>query len=126
MIPHYIFLVMIWMSIYGLVAFPISVLVMHLLMPKKVMQVYFREPHFSPTEQVMFSAFPFVFMRVTGMIWLIALPRFGRKRQMMDIQTHCPGWYVRLSQFFIFFYFVFFGLLVGLLVILLLYAWLTT
>lgn len=123
--PHNAALVMIWLSIAFVVIMPVFLVVMHLLMPKKVMRIYFRAPHFSPTEQAMYSVFPFVFMRVTGMAWLIAFPRFGRKRNMTDIQAHCPTWYVRLSQTFIFWIFVHGGTWLLLMVGLAIYTWLT-
>ena len=46
----------------------IAILVMHFLMPKQVLENYFKPPYFKPAECAMFSGIPFGFIRKLNQI----------------------------------------------------------
>jgi len=123
--PYDLAFVMFSLMISYVVLFPLFFLIMALLMPRNVVERYFREPHFSRSEQAVYTAVPFSFMRVVSMAWLIAFPRFGRKRKMTDVHQYCPNWYVRLSRIFFYWCFGHGGAWLLLLLGLGIHSWLT-
>jgi len=57
----------------------VFIFIMHILMPKKVLKVYFKEPYFGPGEIAMFTGFPFGYMRTTMFMRILAFPASGKK-----------------------------------------------
>lgn len=75
-------------------------LLMHILMPKKVLQNYFKPPFFRPSEIVLFSGVPFALMRTVMLMWVLAFPRFGKKRNLTEAYRLAPPWYRIVSAVF--------------------------
>jgi len=75
-------------------------LLMHILIPKKVLQNYFKPPFFRPAEIVFFSGIPFVLMRTVMLMWVLAFPRFGKKRNLTEAYKLAPPWYRIVSAVF--------------------------
>jgi hypothetical protein len=73
---------------------------MHILMPKKVLQNYFKSPFFRPAEIAFFSGLPFALMRTVMLMWVLAFPRFGKKRNLTEAYKLVPPWYRIVSGIF--------------------------
>ena len=73
---------------------------MHVLMPKKVLQNYFKPPFFRPAEITFFSGIPFSLMRTVMLMWVLAFPRFGKKRNLTEAYKLAPPWYRIISAIF--------------------------
>lgn len=74
------------------------VLVMQCLMPKAVLEQYWRGPHFRPAELALFSGI-YAPMRTVMLMWLIAFPRFGKKRGITEADKLAPQWYKFAARF---------------------------
>ena len=81
----------------------VFVFIMHILMPKKVLETYFKEPHFSITEITMFTGIPFGYMRTTMFMRALAFPSSGKKRGVENAYKLAPVWYCKISKYFIIF-----------------------
>ena len=75
-------------------------LFMHVFMPKKVLQNYFKPPFFRPAEIALFSGIPFALMRTIMLMWVLAFPRFGKKRNLTEAYKLAPPWYRVVSAIF--------------------------
>lgn len=89
-------------------------IVMHFLMPKAVLDKYFKPPYFRPMEVEMFTGIPYAPMRTAMLMWVLAFPRFGKKRRLAEAYLLVPIWYRLLSKlFFMLLFFIFAGMLGG-------------
>jgi len=82
----------------------VLVLIMHFLMPKKVLKTYFKEPYFNAGEIAMFTGFPFGYMRTAMFMRALAFPASGKKRGVENAYKLAPVWYCKISKCFIYFY----------------------
>ena len=57
----------------------VFILIMHFLMPKKVLETYFKEPYFRPAEITMFTGFPFGYMRTAMFNRVLGFPASVKK-----------------------------------------------
>jgi len=82
----------------------VLIFIMHILMPKKVLKTYFKEPYFSATEITMFTGFPFGYMRTTMFMRALAFPSSGKRRGVENAYKLAPVWYCNVSKYFIIIY----------------------
>lgn len=74
--------------------FLLSLIVLHLLMPKTVLDRYWKEPYFRPFELMLFSGWSFfAHMRTLMFMWTFVFPRLGKKRRIVDAHRLVPRWY---------------------------------
>jgi hypothetical protein len=91
-----------------------ALLLLHALMPRVVLQQYWREPYFNAFELAFFTRSIFAPWRTVMLMWLIAFPRFGRARKIARADALVPVWYrVAAKAFCSFGLLVFFALLVA-------------
>lgn len=74
------------------VFFP-CVIAMHFLMPKAVLARYWKEPYMRVAELAFFTNTIYAPMRTIMLMWVIAFPRFGKKRGITHADTLVPWWY---------------------------------
>ena len=103
----------------------ILIFIMHILMPKKVLETYFKEPHFSITEITMFTGIPFGYMRTAMFMRALAFPASGKRRGVENAYKLAPVWYCKVSKYFIIIYVPLMALMVllGLIVFIRFEAW---
>jgi len=82
----------------------VFIFIMHILMPKKVLKTYFKEPYFGPGEIAMFTGFPFGYMRTTMFMRILGFPASGKKRGVENAYKLAPVWYCKLSKYFLVFF----------------------
>ena len=75
-------------------------LLMRFITPKELVKRYFKSPHFTSAELVLFSGFPGTLMRTGIFMNLCIMPSRGKKRQMTDLREHVPAWYIYASKIF--------------------------
>ena len=78
---------------------PISWLTMSYIIPRSLLERYFKAPDFGPTELILLAQFPGSLMRGSGFSAICVFPRLGKKRNMTDIRDHAPTWYMWASKF---------------------------
>jgi len=71
----------------------VSVLVMHFLMPKAILNRYWKTPHFRESELAAFSGSLFSPVRTVMFLWLFLFPRAGAKRQIENLTRLTPAWH---------------------------------
>src|SRR5690606_12818689 len=69
------------------------VLVMHFLMPRRVLDRYWKEPYMRKAELAFFTDTIYAPMRTVMLMWVIAFPRFGRKRGITEANYLVPKSY---------------------------------
>jgi len=79
----------------------VFILMMHFLMPKKVLETYFKEPYFRPAEITMFTGFPFGYIRTAMFMRALAFPSSGKRRGVENAYKLVPVWYCKVSKYFI-------------------------
>ena len=94
------FIALLFSGMLGLVL----IFIMHILMPKKVLETYFKEPHFSITEITMFTGIPFGYMRTAMFMRALAFPSSGKRRGVENAYKLAPVWYCKVSKYFIVFF----------------------
>ena len=77
--------------------FPIA-LVMHLLMPRAVLEKYFKPPYFSEAEVAFFTGLPFCMLRTVMFMSVFGFPHSGKTRGLTQAYRMVPSWYRRLSK----------------------------
>lgn len=81
----------------GLFAYAIVVciltLVMHFLMPKQVLERYFKPPYFREIECRLFSGLPYAPIRTVMFMVVFAFPRRGKRRSLSEAFRLVPKWY---------------------------------
>lgn len=70
-----------------------SILVMHFLMPKAVLERFWKQPHFRAAEIALFTSTIYAPMRTVMLMGAIAFPRWGKKRGVTDVRLFAPRWY---------------------------------
>jgi len=77
----------------------VFVLIMHFLMPQKVLEIYFKEPHFNAGEIALFTGFPFAYMRTSLFMRALGFPASGKKRGLENAYQLAPVWYCKASKY---------------------------
>jgi hypothetical protein len=95
--PDNYFLILLWF-IAGIIVTLISALIMHLLMPKNVLDKYFRPPYFRQAECELFTGIPYSPIRTVMFMGVFAFPRWGKKRNLTDAYKMVPYWYRIVSR----------------------------
>ncbi len=81
---------------------PVIWLLLSIFTPKKLLDRYFKEPHFTLTETILLAQFPGFLIRTGIFGWAVLVPKMGKKRQIEDVREHMPRWYrVGLELFLI-------------------------
>jgi hypothetical protein len=80
----------------------VTVLVMHFLMPKMVLERYFKPPYFKSGECAIFSGFPFAIMRTVMFMRVLGFPKSGQKRGLTGAYKLAPRWYRNISKVIVF------------------------
>ncbi len=95
----------------------VFIFIMHILMPKIVLETYFKEPYFGPGEIEMFTGFPFGYMRTAMFMRALGFPASGKKRGVEKAYKIAPLWYCKMSKYFILFFMPLMALLILLIVV---------
>jgi len=66
---------------------------MHFLMPRAVLDKYFKQPFFREAKCVLFSGIPYAPMRTIMFMRAIANPRSGKVRGITEAHLLVPKWY---------------------------------
>jgi|SRR5690606_9272373 hypothetical protein len=88
----------------GLVTFVALMLVFflifiaHILMPKRLLTTYFKMPYFREGEIMMFTGFPFGYIRTVMFMRLLANPSSGAKRGLTRAFELAPLWFRLYSK----------------------------
>ena len=85
-----------YISLYLLAVLYIAIflaIVGHILMPKKLLQKYFKEPYFLRWELNKFSVFPFFIFRTVMFMRILAQPSSGKKRGMTEAYKMVQPWF---------------------------------
>ena len=108
LIGEKIFLVFISLAIVNLFLIPISWLIVSYTIPKKLLERYFKAPHFGPGELVLMSQFPGSLLRGTIFVASCIMPSKGQRRKMTDVPDHAPKWFIIGAHLFFYGVFVIF------------------
>lgn len=85
---------------------------MHFLMPKDVLEKYFRPPYFRSFECALFSGLPYAPMRTIMFMRVIAYPSSGARRGLTEVHLLVPQWYRVASKAVVIFIFTLAGAVV--------------
>ena len=102
--------------ILAVLGFPILAplfLVMHFLMPKRVLAQYWNSQYFQDWELGAFNSFPSTFMRTAMLTNAMAFPRLGKKRKMTQMYLDVPNWYRISAKVYLVGAFLYFGALIS-------------
>ena len=91
------FLVLVWLCA-TTIFFLVLIVVMHFIMPKKVIITYFKKPHFKESELTFFVGPIFSLMRTVMFMTVIAFPNRGKKRGLTKAHLLAPHWYRILAK----------------------------
>lgn len=80
------------LSVAGLIWLPIWWL-LDILTPKKMLDQYFKEPHFNRGELIALNLFPASLMRTSIFGWTLWFPSLAKKRQLTNLAEGTPKWY---------------------------------
>ena len=69
------------------------VVLMHFLMPNAVLEQYWKQPYMRGAELALFTDTIYAPMRTIMLMWVIAFPRFGKRRGITDANRLVPRWY---------------------------------
>ena len=72
---------------------PVTWILLSVLTPKKLLDKYFKEPHFTLAETYMMRGYPGSLLRTGIFAWSLLLPSFGKKRQITESWKYMPRWY---------------------------------
>ena len=74
------------------------IIVMHFLMPKTVLDNYFKPPYFKLGECNLFTGFPYAPMRTIMLMRVLGFPHSGEKRGLTEAYKLVPPWYQFASK----------------------------
>jgi hypothetical protein len=77
---------------------PIFVGIMTLLMPKPVLDKYFKPPYFKAGECAFLTGIYFGLVRTAMFMRVLGFPGSGKKRGMTEVYKLAPRWYIILSR----------------------------
>ena len=84
----------------GVIWIPLTWLLLSIFTPKKLLDQYFKEPHFTLAETVLMAQFPGFLIRTGIFSWLAIKPSLDKKRGIKDVKSYCPTWYFILLKVF--------------------------
>ena len=73
---------------------PISWFIISYTIPKKLLERYFKAPHFGPSELVLMAQFPGSLLRGSIFNASCIIPSKGQRRKMTDVPDHAPKWFI--------------------------------
>ncbi|SBS32061.1 hypothetical protein MSP8886_02327 [Marinomonas spartinae] len=116
---EFLFLAMMFTAMACVLWVPIIWSLLTFLTPKKLLDTYFKEPHFTQGELIFMNRFPLSLLR-TGMFgWVLLFPFLDKKRKIRDCHKIMPTWYRLALKFLtinvIIFAIAFFGIMLFLL-----------
>jgi len=82
----------------------VFILIMHFLMPKKVLKTYFKEPYFNAYEIALFTGFPFAYLRTFMFSRVLGFPASGKRRGLENAYQLAPVWYCKIFRYFLYFF----------------------
>jgi hypothetical protein len=97
--PEWFMMAMVVAMAYLAIA-PLYVLAMHAFMPQRLLETYWTATHFRPGELALFTGTLLAPMRTLMLMGVIAFPRLGRKRDLMQAYRLSPRWYRMAAQLF--------------------------
>ena len=105
---HHATIFLIWLSVVNVLLIPFSWLIVSYTIPKKLLERYFKAPHFGPGELVLMSQFPGSLLRGTIFVASCIMPSKGQRRKMTDVPDHAPKWFIIGAHLFFYGVFVIF------------------
>lgn len=82
----------------GLPAVFALLVAMHFLMPREVMDQYWKPPHFTPSEVAFFDVGIWKLFRTSKLVAALGVSSIARKRCMHDAAARAPHWYRVAAQ----------------------------
>ncbi len=95
----------------------VLIFIIHFLMPKNILETYFKEPYFKLSEITAFSGFPFYYIRTLMFMRILGFPSSGGKRGVEKAYETVPVWFCKLSKYIVISFLISFSLFVLLIVI---------
>ena len=80
----------------------VIIFIVHFLMPKDILNIYFKEPYFKSSEIIAFTGFPFGYVRTLMFMRILGFPSSGKKRSLEQAYEISPVWLCNLSKYVIF------------------------
>jgi len=120
---HDVFIILMWLG-FTYLWVPPTWWLMGFITPKRLVERYFKAPHFSRAELSFMSFFPGNMMRTGIFMASTFQERYRRGRKLSDYLKYTPRWYVNISKWFVILSIAHFFLMISLLVGLCAYAWL--
>jgi hypothetical protein len=99
---------------FWLIAIPYA-LIIHFLMPRTILDKYFKSPHFREGEIAFFSGIPFALMRTVMLVGVMVFPGLGKKRKLTELHLETPRWYLIAAKWS---FYLFFGTGLGFVIVL--------
>ena len=98
------FLLVVLAGAFWLIAIPYALMI-HFLMPREILDKYFKPPHFREGEIALFSGVPFALMRTVMLVGVMVFPKLGKKRKLTELHLETPRWYLGAAKgsFYLFF-----------------------
>ena len=90
-------------TLLGLMLTIVLIFIMHILMPRKVLETYFKEPYFGPGEIAMLTGLPFAYIRTSMFMMILGFPASGKRRGIIDAHKLAPVWYCKVSKYLVVF-----------------------
>ena len=87
----------------GLILNIVLIFIMHILMPRKVLETYFKEPYFGPGEIAMLTGLPFAYIRTSMFMRALGFPASGKRRGVENAYKLAPVWYCKVSKYLVVF-----------------------
>lgn len=88
----------------------VLIFIMHFLMPKNVLETYFKEPYFNSSEIIFFSGFPYGYIRTAMFMRALGFPSSGKRRGVESAHKIAPVWFCILSKYIVISFLVSFSL----------------
>lgn len=67
-------------------------LILHFLMPRAILDKYFRPPHFGDFERLVYTGIPYAPMRTVMVMSAMMFPSLGKKRKLTELHLDTPRW----------------------------------
>ena len=80
-------------------------LIIHFLMPRAILDKYFKPPYFREGEIALFTGIPYAPMRTVMLVSVMVFPGLGKKRKLTELHLETPRWYLIAAKwsFYLFF-----------------------
>lgn len=88
----------------ALIAWLVTMFLLHFFVPKSMIERYFKEPYFSRHEIAVYSAFPFNYFRDIMFMRLAGWPNSGKRRGLTEVYKMAPSWFRIVSRISIVFF----------------------